>query len=58
MAICSSSKIGVDRFRVVLDLVSKLVESFEGRFATDWSEVGSLEEGVLVIDRTCHGGWR
>ena len=31
----SSSDIGVDRFRVCLDLVLKLVERFEGGFAMD-----------------------
>ena len=54
---CSSSKIGVDGFRVFLDLVLKLVDSFEGGFVMDWSEVGLIEYGVLVIDRTRHGGW-
>ena len=58
MAMSSPSDIVVDRFRVGLDFVLKLVESFEGCFATDWSEVGSLEEGVLVIDITCYCGWR
>ena len=58
MAMLSSSKIGVDGLRVGLDFVSKLVERFECGFTKYWSEVFSLEEGVLAIDRNCHGGWR
>ena len=56
MAMCSSSNIGINGIGVGLDFVSKLVESFKGGFAMDWSEFCSLEEGVLVIDSTCHGG--
>ena len=52
----SSSDIGLERLGVCLDLVSKLVESFEGGFATDGSEARSLEKGVFVIDVACHGG--
>ena len=55
MAMCSSSQIGVDGLRVGLGLVLNLVEHFEGGFATDWSEVCSLEDGVLVIDGAHHG---
>ena len=33
---------------------SELVEHFEGGFATDGSEVGSLKEGVLVINIVRH----
>ena len=32
------------------------MESFEGGFAMDGSEVESLEKGVLVINVDCHGG--
>ena len=35
-----------------LDLISKLVEHFKGRFATDGIDVSSLEEGLLVINRS------
>ena len=52
---CSSSNILVDRPGVGFNLVLKLVERFESGFATDGSEVGSLEEGVLVIYITRHG---
>ena len=55
MDMCSSSGIGVDGFRVGLDFFLKLVEHFEGVFTMGWSEVGLLEYGFLVIDRTCHG---
>ena len=58
MAMCSSSKIVLDGFRVCLDFISKLVDHFKGGFATDWSEFGLLEYGVLIIDRNQHGGWR
>ena len=30
---------------------------FTASLATDVSEVRLLKEGVLVIDRACHGGW-
>ena len=53
---CSSSDIRVDRIGVCLDLVSKLVERFKGGFATDGSEVSSLEEGILGINRAFYGG--
>ena len=53
---CSSSDIGVDGLVVCLHLVSKLVEHFEGGFATDGSDISSLENGVLVINVACHGG--
>ena len=46
----------VDGLGVCFNLVSKLVERFEGGFATDGSEVGSLEEGDLVINISRHGG--
>ena len=48
---CSYSDIGVYRFGVCLDLVLKLVDHFEGGFATDRIEVSSLEERFLVINR-------
>ena len=51
---CSSSEIGVYGLGVCLDLVLKLVENFEGRFAMDGSEVCLTEEGVLVINRACN----
>ena len=53
---CSSSEIGVDGLGIYLDIVSNLVERFEGSFDTDCSEVSSLEEGILVINRACPGG--
>ena len=56
MAMSSSSKIIVDGLRFGFDLVSKLVESFVGRFATDWIEVCFLKEGVVVVDIYFHGG--
>ena len=52
----SSSEIGVYGLGVCLDLISKIVERFKGGFATDGSEVSSLEEGILVMDRARHVG--
>ena len=57
MAMCSSSDIGIDSLRVGFNLVLKLVERFEGGFATDGSEVISLKEGVFVINRSIHIEW-
>ena len=56
METCSSSKIGVYVLHVGLDLVSKLVETFEGGLAMDWIDVCLLEEVVFVTDRDRHGG--
>ena len=53
---CSTYKVEVNVFGVFLDLVLKLVERFEVGFATDGSEVSSLKEGVLVVNRSIHGG--
>ena len=53
---CSSSEIGVDSLSIGLNLVSKLVENFEGGFTTYENEFSLLEEGVLVINRSLHGG--
>ena len=53
---CSSYEIGVDRLGICLDIISKLVDHFEGGFTTDGSEVSLLEEGVLVINKSRHGG--
>ena len=58
MGMCSSSKIVVDGLRVGLDIVSKIVKHFKGGFATDWGEVCSIEDGVLVIYRAHRGGLR
>ena len=55
MAMYSSSDNGVDRLSVGLNLVLKIVEHFEGGFATYGVEVRSLEEGVLVINIARHG---
>ena len=52
---CSSSNILVDSLGVGFNFVPKLVESFEGGFATDGSEFGSLKEGVFVINIAHHG---
>ena len=53
---CSSSDIGVDRLGVFVDLVPKLVDRFEGGFATNGSEGSFLKEGVLIIHRARHDG--
>ena len=53
---CSSSEIRVDRLGVCLDLVSNILERFEGEFSTGGSEFISLKEGVLVINRARYGG--
>ena len=58
MDISYSSESGVDGLDICLDIVSKLVERFEVGFTTDGSEVSSLEEGVLLINRARHGGLR
>ena len=50
------SDIVLERLGVYLVLVSNIVERFGGMFATDGSEVSSLEEGVVVIHIYCHGG--
>ena len=46
---CSSSDILVYVIGVYFYLVPKLVERFKGEFATDGSEIGSFEEGVIII---------
>ena len=46
---CSSSNILVERLGVYFNLVPKLGGRFKGGFATDGIEVGSLEEGFLVV---------
>ena len=53
---CSSSEIGVDRLGACLDLVSNIMERFEGGFSTYGSEVSLPERGVLVINVFRHGG--
>ena len=53
---CSYSNIGVDGLGFCNDLESKIVERFEGGFATDGSEFRSLEKGVLVINIAHHSG--
>ena len=55
MALCSSSDIEIDSLGVGLNLVSRLVERFEGGFATDGSEFSLLEDGVLVMNIYHHG---
>ena len=56
VVMCSSSEIRVDRLGVCLDLVLNILERFEGEFSTGGSEVISLKEGVLVINRARYGG--
>ena len=56
VAMYSSSEIGVDRLGFCLDPVLNLVESSEGMFATYWSELISLEKGVLVSNVVFYGG--
>ena len=53
---CSSYGIGVYGLEACLDIFSKLVERFEGGFATAGSGVISLEEGVLVINSARNSG--
>ena len=52
---CSSSDILLDNLGVSFYLILKLVERFEGGFAADGSEVGSIKEGVLVVNIARHG---
>ena len=54
----SSYEIEVYGIRVCLDFVLKLVDRFEGGFATNFSEARLIEEGVFVIDSTRHGRWK
>ena len=53
---CSSSEIRVDGLVVCLDIISKLAGHLKGGFSTDGSEVSSLEEGILEINRSWYGG--
>ena len=46
---CSYSDIVLYGLGVLLDLVSKLVDRFEGGFSTDRSEVSLLQKGVLIV---------
>ena len=55
MAVCSSYKLLVDGLGFCFHLIPKLVECFEGGFATGGSKVGSLEEVVFVINISYHG---
>ena len=52
---CSTAEIGVHGKRVCLDLVPQFVDCLIRGFATDRSEVSSLEVSVTVVDRGCHG---
>ena len=58
VAICSYSKIWVEGLGVCFNFISKLVDRLKGGFATNESEVGSLKEGVFVINIDRHGIWR
>ena len=55
VAVCSAAEVGVNGARVRLDFVPQFVECFIPGFATDRSEVSSLEVSVTVVDRGCHG---
>ena len=48
--------LGRQTWSLLLSCSAKQMESFEGGFAMDGSEVESLEKGVLVINVDCHGG--
>ena len=52
---CSSSKIRVDDLGVFFYFISELVERFKGGFATNGSEVGSLEDDFFVVNIARHG---
>ena len=52
---CSTAEIGLHGTRVRLDFVPQFVDCLIRAFATDRSEVGSLEVSVTVVNRGCHG---
>ena len=55
VAMCSTAEIRVYGARVRLDFVPQFVDCVICGFATDRSEVSSLEVGVTVVDCGCHG---
>ena len=55
VAVCSTAKVRVHGARVCLDLVPQFVDCLIRGFATDRSEVRSLEVSVTVVDLVCHG---
>ena len=55
VAVCSTAEVRVHGTRVHLDLVPKFVDCLIRGFATNRSEVSSLEVSVTVVNRGCHG---
>ena len=55
---CSTAEVQVNGARVCLDFVPQFVDCLKCGFATDMSQVRSLEVSVTVIDRGCHGRWQ
>ena len=55
VAVCSTVEVRVHRARVRLDFVPQFVDCLIRGFATDRSEVSSLEVSVMVVDRGFHG---
>ena len=54
VAVFSTAKVRVHGARVCLDFVPQFVDCVIRGFATDRSEVSSLEVSVTVVDRRCH----
>ena len=55
LAVCSTAEVRVHGARVCLDFVPHFVDCLIRGFATDRSEVSSLEVSFTVFDRGCHG---
>ena len=55
VAVCSTAKVKVHGARVCLDFVPQFVDRIIHGFATDRSEVSSLEVSVTLVERGCHG---
>ena len=55
VAVCSTAEVQVHGARVCLDFVPQFVDCFIRGFATDRSEVRSLEVSGMVVDFGCHG---
>ena len=51
---CSTAEVRLHGARVRLDLVPQFVDRLKRGFATDRSEVRSLEVSVTVVDCGCH----
>ena len=55
VAVCCTAEVRVHGVRVHLDFIPRFVDCLIRGFATDRSEVSSLEVSVTVVDRGYHG---